>query len=110
MTNIKLAIPLALAFVFGAETSVLAQDMGYEKEMMSAHKKMMEDMMAMKPTGDPDKDFAMMMVPHHQGAIDMAEVQLKYGKDPQLKKMAQDIIDAQKKEIEEFKKWEGANH
>ncbi|MFZ5673167.1 MAG: CopM family metallochaperone [Pseudomonadota bacterium] len=109
MTSIKLAIPLALSLAFGAGTSVLAQDMGYEKEMMSAHKKMMEDMMAMKPTGNPDKDFVMMMVPHHQGAIDMAEVQLKYGKDPELKKMAQDIIDAQKKEIEQFQKWKAAN-
>ena len=109
MTNLKLAIPLAVSLVLGAETTVLAQDMGYEKEMMSAHKKMMDDMMAMKSTGDPDKDFAMMMVPHHQGAIDMAKAQLRYGKDPQLKKMAHDIIDAQMKEIEEFKKWQGAN-
>lgn len=108
MTNLKLAIPLAVLLVLGAGTTVRAQDMSYEKEMMDAHKKMMDDMMSMKPTGDPDKDFAMMMIPHHQGAIDMAGVQLKYGKDPQLKKMAQDIIDAQKKEIEEFKKWEGA--
>jgi len=109
MTNLRLAIPLAVSLVLGAETTVLAQDMGYEKEMMSAHKKMMDDMMAMKSTGDPDKDFAMMMVPHHQGAIDMAKAELRYGKDPQLKKMAHDIIDAQMKEIEEFKKWEEAN-
>lgn len=110
MTNIKLAIALAVSLFLGAGTAALAQDMGYEKEMMNAHKKMMDGMTAMKSTGDPDKDFAMMMVPHHQGAIDMAEVELKYGKDPQLKKMAQEIIEAQKKEIEEFEKWEGMQH
>ena len=110
MTNLKLAIPMTVALFLGAGITVPGQDTGYEKEMMNAHKKMMDGMMAMKSTGDPDKDFAMMMVPHHQGAIDMAEVELKYGKDPQLKKMAQDIIDAQKKEIEDFKKWEGAQH
>jgi uncharacterized protein (DUF305 family) len=110
MTILKLTLPLAISLVLGATGAALAQDTGYQQAMMDAHKKMMEDMMAMKSTGDPDKDFAMMMVPHHQGAIDMAEVQLKYGKDPQLKKMAQEIIDAQKKEIEEFKKWEGAHH
>jgi uncharacterized protein (DUF305 family) len=110
MTTLKLAIPLAISLIMSVGTATLAQDMGHEKEMMVAHKKMMDDMMAMKSTGDPDKDFVMMMVPHHQGAIDMAEVELKYGKDPVLKKMAQDIIDAQRREIEEFKKWESEHH
>jgi uncharacterized protein (DUF305 family) len=105
MTKLKLAIPLAFSLMMSLGTAAIAQDMGYEKEMMDAHKKMM-DMMAMKSMGDPDKDFAMMMVPHHQGAVDMAEVELKYGKDPVMKKMAQKIIAAQKKEIEQFKKWQ----
>ena len=48
-----------------------------------------------------------MMIPHHQGAIDMAKVELKYGKDPELKKLAQDIIDAQEKEISFMKDWRG---
>jgi len=73
---------------------------------MNANKKMMDMMMNMKPSGDADKDFVMMMNPHHQGAVDMAEVELQYGKDPELKKMAEQIIKAQKKEIEEFKKWQ----
>jgi uncharacterized protein (DUF305 family) len=63
----------------------------------------------MMPSGDADKDFAMMMISHHQGAIDMAEVELKYGKDAALKEMAKKIIDAQKKEIEDFKKWQAQN-
>lgn len=78
-----------------------------DKAFMECHEKMMKDM-AMKPTGDADKDFVAMMIPHHQGAIDMAEVELKYGKDPAIRKMAEDIIKAQKAEIEAFKKWQTA--
>ncbi len=51
-------------------------------------------------TGDPDHDFAAMMVPHHQGAIDMAKAELLYGKDPILRRLAQEIIVTQEQEIE----------
>lgn len=61
-----------------------------------------EKMSAMPTTGNPDIDFAMMMRMHHQGAIDMAQAELKNGKDPQLRRMAQSIITAQKKEIAQF--------
>jgi uncharacterized protein (DUF305 family) len=54
------------------------------KAFKEANDKMMQAMM-MEPSGDPDKDFAMMMIPHHQGAIDMAKVELQYGKDQQLR-------------------------
>lgn len=50
-------------------------------------------------SGNPDVDFAQMMRIHHQGAIDMAQSLLRDGKDPQMLKMAKDIISAQKKEI-----------
>lgn len=78
---------------------------GSEKAYSDAAQKMMQSMQ-MLPTGDPDKDFVMMMRPHHQGAIDMAKVELKYGKDPELRKMASDIVSAQEKEIAEMKQWE----
>jgi uncharacterized protein (DUF305 family) len=57
-------------------------------------------MMAAKPTGNPDRDFAAMMIPHHQGAIDMAKVELIYGRDPVLRRLAQGIIVTQQQEIE----------
>jgi len=72
----------------------------------AADKKMMERMQAPAYTGDADKDFVDHMIPHHQGAIDMAEVELRYGKDPQLKKLARDIVKAQREEIATMKRWQ----
>jgi hypothetical protein len=67
-------------------------------ENTAAMNKMMEDM-AIKPTGDVDRDFVAMMVPHHQGAIDMALAVLRYGHNEQLKRLAQEIIVTQQQEI-----------
>ncbi|HWT97777.1 MAG TPA: DUF305 domain-containing protein [Terriglobales bacterium] len=50
-------------------------------------------------SGDPDRDFASMMIPHHQGAIDMAQLELRYGKDPRLRRLAEEIIVTQQQEI-----------
>ena len=55
--------------------------------------------MAVKPTGDVDRDFAAMMIPHHQGAIDMAVAELRYGHNEQLRRIAQEIIVDQQQEI-----------
>lgn len=81
----------------GASASTKAFQQGGEK--------MMKDM-DQPYTGDADKDFVAHMIPHHAGAVEMAEVQLKYGKDPELRKMAKDIIKAQKTEIAFMKKWQ----
>jgi Domain of unknown function (DUF305) len=67
-------------------------------ENESAMNKMMADM-TIKPTGDIDRDFVAMMVPHHQGAIDMAQAQLRYGRNEQLRRLAQEIIVTQQQEI-----------
>jgi uncharacterized protein (DUF305 family) len=57
-------------------------------------------------TGQADRDFVSGMLPHHQGAVDMAKVELKYGKDPQLRKLAQSIIESQEHEIALMEKWQ----
>jgi uncharacterized protein (DUF305 family) len=67
-------------------------------------KTMMNDM-HVKTTGKPDKDFVLMMIPQHQGAIDMAKVELKYGTD----QLATDIVAAQDKEIAQMKAWLAKN-
>jgi hypothetical protein len=59
----------------------------------------MMNAMSVKPTGDIDHDFALMMIPHHQGAVDMALAQLRYGKNEQLRRIAQEIIVEQMQEI-----------
>jgi uncharacterized protein (DUF305 family) len=71
----------------------------------AASMKTMMNSMNVKPTGKPDKDFVLMMIPHHQGAIDMAKVELQYGTDPELRQLATDIIVAQQKEIAQMKAW-----
>jgi uncharacterized protein (DUF305 family) len=67
-------------------------------ETDAAMKKMMNDM-AVKPTGDVDVDFVAMMVPHHRGAIDMALAVLRHGRNPQIRRLAQEIIVTQQQEI-----------
>ncbi|RQP21976.1 DUF305 domain-containing protein [Albitalea terrae] len=59
----------------------------------------------MKPSGDTDKDFAMMMKMHHEQALEMAQAELDHGKSAEMKAMAKKIIAAQKKEIAEFDGW-----
>lgn len=67
-----------------------------ENEIVMA--KMM-DGMAKPPSGDVDRDFVEMMIPHHQGAIDMALLMLRYGRNEQLKRLAQEIVVTQRQEI-----------
>jgi uncharacterized protein (DUF305 family) len=74
----------------------------YEAAMAGMMKSMMTPM-----TGKPDLDFVQGMVPHHQGAIDMAKVVLQYGKDPEVKKLAEGIVKAQEGEIVFMKDWLG---
>ena len=64
---------------------------------MSAMEKMSSDMAAVPMTGDADGDFVGMMLPHHQGAIDMAKIELAHGKDPAMLRLARAIVAAQDK-------------
>lgn len=76
---------------------------GPMKEHMGAMYDMMESMAGTESSGNADADFLLMMIPHHQSAIDMAEIELEHGKDAKTREMAQQIIDAQKQEIAEMK-------
>jgi uncharacterized protein (DUF305 family) len=72
----------------------------------AADERMMHDMSAPAYTGNADRDFVAHMIPHHEGAIEMAQVELKYGKDPEMKKLARNIINAQHDEIALMKRWQ----
>ena len=78
--------------------SAPAPEAAYVAENVSAMTKMMIDM-GIRPTGDVDADFVAMMVPHHQGAIEMAQAELRYGRSEPLRRMAQEIIVTQLQEI-----------
>jgi YVTN family beta-propeller protein len=84
----------------GMSMSGTTMQSGFAQAMMQSMADMNKNMMAAPMTGDPDHDFVAMMIPHHQGAIDMAKPYLLYGKDPTLRRLAQEIIVAQKQEID----------
>jgi hypothetical protein len=83
-------------------TATAVAEAPFLKENDDAMTKMMDDM-AIKPSGDIDRDFVAMMSPHHQGAIDMAISELRYGKNEQLRRIAQEIIVDQMQEIAAMK-------
>src|SRR5882724_5080078 len=81
----------AIAVAASVEGPFLAENNAAMTKMMAA--------MDIKPSGDVDADFVAMMVPHHQGAIDMALAELRYGRNEQLRRLAQEIIVTQQQEI-----------
>ena len=74
-------------------------------EMEQAMEKMHTGIASIKPTGDNDADFVRFMLPHHQAALDMAKAELTHGKDPQMRRLAQEIVTDQQSEIELMQFW-----
>jgi hypothetical protein len=85
-----------------AQPAAAVADAPFYRENAAAMDKMMAAM-DVKPTGDIDRDFVAMMTPHHQGAIDMAIIELRYGKNETLRRIAQEIIVDQMQEIDAMK-------
>jgi len=73
--------------------------------LITSMDKMHMAMQAVNRSGDSDVDFVRLMLPHHQAAIDMAKTQLLFGKDPQMRRLAQEIITDQQLEIEVMQRW-----
>lgn len=76
-----------------------------EQSMMAAMDRMSKAMAAVPMTGNTDHDFVAMMIPHHQGAIDMARFELANGHDPAMRKLAKAVVAAQEREIADMQAW-----
>jgi uncharacterized protein (DUF305 family) len=79
--------------------------MGFMQFMNESMDRMDKGMKSAPMNGDVDHDFATMMMPHHQGAIDMAKAELAYGKDPLMRRLAEEIIVDQQSEIQAMQLW-----
>ena len=90
-----------VAAALGVMTSALAEDPAGAPLLVESRAAMQRMMAGMDvaPSGDADRDFAAMMIAHHQGAIDMAQAELRHGKNEQLRRIAQEIIVEQQQEI-----------
>ena len=77
----------------------LGSGLDFNSAMINSMEKMDRDMMTAPMSGDPGHDFSAMMIPHHQGAIDMAVAVLRYGRNAQIRRLAQEIIVTQQQEI-----------
>jgi uncharacterized protein (DUF305 family) len=94
VTTLVTAIPICAVLAAPIQDS--------ERTFFSENRRVMDRMMtwmAAKPSGDVDTDFAAMMIPHHEGAIDMAVLELRHGRNEQLRRIAQEIIVEQQQEI-----------
>ena len=96
--QVAVLAPLAALFVARGAFGESPQA-AFTAENEAAMSRMMTGM-DIKPSGDIDRDFAAMMIPHHQGAIDMAVAELRYGRNEQLRRIAQEIVIEQQQEIE----------
>ncbi|RQR59923.1 DUF305 domain-containing protein [Burkholderia sp. Bp9125] len=102
---VALALPAAAQLRPGPPAVARVADMPAQA-FLRADRKMKDAMDAAPYTGDVDRDFVAHMTPHHQGAIDMAHVELKYGKDPALRRLANRIVAAQRDEIARMARWQ----
>ena len=94
----KIGLPVLVAGMLLAQTR--PRGGSFMEAMNSSMKQMDQDMAAAPMSGNIDHDFAAMMIPHHQGAIDMAKAELTFGRDPVMRRLAQEIIVEQHSEIE----------
>ena len=112
MSRLAAALALACGLAAGSAAAHQHEAQGHaaphddpaSAAFMAASERMHRDMM-IELTGDPDVDFARGMIPHHQGAIDMAQVVLEHGEDPEMRELAEAIIAAQEAEIAFLRAW-----
>ena len=107
MKHLFLFLGLFLVEAISAQTTIERQSSAsnFKQEMTTIMNNMNHDMSSNLMTGDVDYDFAVMMIPHHNGAIEMAKAELMYGKDPLMRRLAQEILVEQQSEIDIMNLW-----
>jgi len=105
LTVTAISILAAMSLRAGTRISDKSSTDANWSELIASMDKMHMAMGAVARSGNSDVDFVRLMIPHHQGAIDMAKTQLLYGKDPQMRRLAQEIITDQQLEIELMQRW-----
>jgi uncharacterized protein (DUF305 family) len=96
---------LIAAFSIAALAQMEPRAMSFMHAMKDSMERMDNGMKSAPMNGDIDHDFATMMMPHHQGAIDMAKAELLYGKDPVMRRLAEEIVVDQQSEIQAMQLW-----
>ena len=114
LKHLTLAVTLVSALPAFAQdatdhTGHMMGDMGPSSMAVMEANARMHEMMTMEYTGDADVDFIKGMIPHHQGAVEMAKIVLEHGKDPEVRKLAEGIIAAQEAEIKWMEEWLAKN-
>ena len=102
MRNVWVVISLLMVAAVAAASGV-----SFVQAMEAGMKRMDREMAAAPMNGNVDHDFAAMMVPHHRGAIEMAKAELSYGKDPVMRRLAEEILVDQQSEIDAMQLWLG---
>lgn len=100
-SSVALAEPHHVHTTSNQPATMTEAGQAYMNGMQTMHDDMMKGIMA----ADVDEAFVRGMIAHHQGAVDMAKIQLKYGKDAEMRKLAEDIIKAQEQEIKQMQSW-----
>ncbi|MES1770939.1 DUF305 domain-containing protein [Klebsiella pneumoniae] len=100
-SSVALAEPHHAHATINQPATMTEAGQAYMNGMQTMHDDMMKGIMA----ADADEAFVRGMIAHHQGAVDMAKIQLKYGKDAEMRQLAEDIIKAQEQEIKQMQSW-----
>jgi len=106
MPGMKMSGAGASSMASTSSSASSATKAGTSSQAFQAADATMMHRMSAPYSGDTDRDFVEHMMPHHEGAVAMARIELQYGKDPALKKMARDIIQSQNEEIVFMKQWQ----
>ena len=98
-------VPIAALVTAGSMMIGVAAELSAGSKALEAANADMHQAMAVEMTGDVDIDFMRAMIPHHEGAVEMAKIVIENGKDPEVRKLAEEVIKAQEAEIAFMKEW-----